>query len=114
LANLALPLVRFHKDSGVIMLSKNYNFTIYEKLILYAIGKYFIKEYGLAEDFGFGIEEMKEATRIPKKTSISKYKDKAIVDKIIQKDKYGVYRINILKIESKLSEIREKYKVMEN
>ncbi len=111
LAILSEPFVRFHKQTGEIIISTEIVLTYEEKFILYGIGKYFANQYGVVENSNFRRKELKIGTHIPDTTSISNELNELVAKKIFKKIDKGIYSINPFKIEEKLHELREKYKV---
>ena len=93
------------------MISNDFEFTFNEKFALFAIGRYFVFQYGISEKSNFSRKETEESTQIPEKTSISKIVNKLLDEKVILRERKGIYKINPFKIESKLNEIQEKHKI---
>jgi len=108
--NLSIKFFKFDVNAGEIVITTNYQLSYEEKIYLLLVGKYFVNQYGIIENYNSNRQQIKEELEIPENTGISNQLKNLLEEKAIKKIGKDDYIVNIFIMEKKLIELNQKYK----
>src|SRR3989344_6703743 len=106
------PFLKIENKSGKIIISSDFPFTINEKLVIYLIGRYFVKELGLDDETQITSRNISDNIDIAQTTISGPLGD--FVRKKIIEIKENSYSIKYYEIENQLDTLTDKYLIKQN
>ena len=107
LVDKSKPFLKIEGKSGKIIIEPSFQFTIKDRVIIYLIGRYFVKELGLDDGFSIDSRTISEDLDIAQ-TTISGPLGDYVKNNIVQV-KNGSHSIKYYKIENELDILTGKY-----
>ncbi len=107
LVDKSKPFLKIESKSGKIIFSREFSFTVKEKIVIYLIGSYFSKELGLNKEVQISSRNISENIEIAQ-TTISGPLGDYVKNKIIGIENNS-YTIKFYEIEKQLNHLTEKY-----
>lgn len=106
------PFLKIENKSGKIIISPDFPFTVSDKIVIYLIGKYFVKELGLGEEVQVTSRNISDDIDVAQ-TTISGPLGEYVRKKVIE-IKDGSYSMKFYEIENQLDELTNKYLLKQN